>query len=170
MKKTLGSFGKKRLNASGEVPLQITSMADIFTILLVFLLKSFSTGATTLTPTAGLILPAAQAAEPSAEALRIEVSENAVLIEGRPVAPLKNFRLERSPAGAQGTIPQLVAEFEKERKRQLLVSKADSNVKVDGRMIVLSDRRVPYGTLKAVLASGAVQGFTDFKLAVNKGD
>ena len=38
-----GGFTIKR-PGSGDMALQITSMADIFTIILVFLLKSFATG------------------------------------------------------------------------------------------------------------------------------
>ncbi|NDG85844.1 MAG: hypothetical protein EBX52_12520, partial [Proteobacteria bacterium] len=46
-----------RTPESGLLPLQITSMADVFTILLVFLLKGVSTDAITITPSASLRLP-----------------------------------------------------------------------------------------------------------------
>jgi hypothetical protein len=54
--------------------LQITSMADIFTILLVFLLKSYSTGALDIAPSKGMKLPEVQLATGSVEALKVEVS------------------------------------------------------------------------------------------------
>lgn len=53
----------KKKKSSEEMTIQITSMADIFTIILVFLLKSYSTSAVNITPSNGLKLPTAQAAE-----------------------------------------------------------------------------------------------------------
>jgi hypothetical protein len=52
------------------------------------------------------------------------------------------------------------------KKRQELIAKSNSDVKTDGKILVVADSRVPYVTLKSVLASAALQGFTDFKLVV----
>jgi hypothetical protein len=52
----------------------------------------------------------------------------------------------------------------------LLIAKANTDVKVDSKVVVIADQRVPYITIKSVLASAAVQGYTDFKLAVVRGD
>jgi biopolymer transport protein ExbD len=43
-------------------------------------------------------------------------------------------------------------------------------VKVDPKILVIADQRAPYQTIKSVLASAAVHGYTDFKLAVVKGE
>src|SRR5688500_19068851 len=93
---------KKKGGASGDVALNITAMADIFTIILVFLLKSYSSGAVAITPSGGLQLPTADAAEPQFEALKLEVAESAVLVEGAPAAKLEAFRFPAGEVGAQG--------------------------------------------------------------------
>ena len=163
-------FLKKRARMSDEMSLQITSMADIFTILLVFLLKSYTTGAVNLTPTKGMVLPEAQAGAPAVEALKLEVSENAVQIEGQPVTSLKAFRFGKEELQSDGTLRSLTTVLERERKRQLLIAKANSDVKVDPKIVIAADQRTPYETMKAILASAADHGYTDFKLAVIKGD
>src|SRR6185312_5897253 len=84
----------KSRRGSEEMSLQITSMADIFTILLVFLLKSYSTSALAVQPAKGMSLPQAQAGEQSVEALKIMVSENSVEVEGQPVATLSHFEFD----------------------------------------------------------------------------
>jgi len=160
---------KRRAPLSDEMSLQITSMADIFTILLVFLLKGYGSSAMSLTPAKGLILPEAQAAEAQVEALRVEITDSAVLLEGNPVSELRDRRFAASELQGNGTAKSLLPAFEKERKRQLLIAKSNSDVHVDPKLIVVSDQHVPYGTLKAVLASAAVNGYTDFKLAVVNG-
>jgi biopolymer transport protein ExbD len=165
-------FGKKRKRAaaSEEMSLNITSMADVFTIILVFLLKSYATGAASVTPSAGMLLPVAQASTPAVEALKVNVSADSVSIEGTPAVTLQKFVFpaqERLPNGASRT---LASAIEKERKRQLLIAQANPDVKVDGKIILVADQRTPYETLKMVLASAAIHGFTDFKLAVIQED
>ena len=87
--KSSWSFKKKANSGNTDVALNITAMADIMTILLVFLLKSFSTNAMNISPVAGLTLPNAEAKPQSREALKLQVSEDAITIEDQPVTALK---------------------------------------------------------------------------------
>jgi biopolymer transport protein ExbD len=169
MKKLFGNkLGSKKRVQSEEMALQITSMADIFTIILVFLLKSYATGAVNLTPAQGMLLPEAQAGEPAVEALKVEVSENALQVEGKPVTELKQFRVGSSDMLPNGAVSSLEKALDRERQRQLLIAKSNSDVKVDPKIMIVSDQRAPYQTVKAVLASAALHGYTDFKLVVVK--
>ncbi len=165
----IGRLSRRR-PLDDEMSLQITSMADIFMILLVFLLKSYTAGGMNLSPAKGLLLPDAQAAPVAFEALKLEITETAISIEGQPAVALTAFRLDPATAGPNGTSRPLALALEKERKRQVLIAQSNSDVKVDPRIIVSADRRVPYETVKAVLASAAIHGYTDFKLAVVRGD
>jgi biopolymer transport protein ExbD len=162
-------FGGNR-HQSEEMQLQITSMADIFVIILVFLLKSYATGAVNVTPMAGMTLPLAQAGDQSVEALRVEVSKDAVQLDGLPVVSLKGFSFEAADLQSNGVSAQLGKALEQYRNRQLQIAKVNTSVKVDARILVLSDQKTPYSTLKTVLASAALHGYTDFKLAVVRGD
>jgi biopolymer transport protein ExbD len=163
------SLFKKR-HQSEDMALQITSLADIFVIILVFLLKSYTTGAINLSPAKGMLLPEAQASEASIEALKVEITETSVSVEGQPVAELKNFKFAASDLQQNGASVTLSKTLDRERQRQLMIAKANSDVKVDPKILVVSDQRVPYQTVKTVLASAALHGYTDFKLAVVKGD
>jgi biopolymer transport protein ExbD len=162
-------FGKRKLG-NEDMSLQITSMADIFIILLVFLLKSFATGAVNLTPTKGMMLPEASAGDASVDALKIEISQDAVQVEGNPVTSLKEFKFDTGELLTNGSSQSLGKALDRERQRQLLIAKANSDVKVDPKVLIVADQRAPYSTVKAVLASAALNGYTDFKLAVVKGN
>jgi hypothetical protein len=144
-------------------------MADIFTILLVFLLKSYSTSALAIAPTNGLSLPQALAGEEQVEALKIQVSESSVEVEGQPAANLAHFTFDAKDL-QNGASQSLSQALEKERKRQLLIAQSNSDVKIDSKVVIIADQHAPYSTLKTVLASAALQGYTDFKLAVVKGE
>lgn len=157
---------KKKAPASQDIPLNITAMADIFTILLVFLLKSFSSGAVSLSPSQGLILPKADAQAPYFEALKIEISQNAILVEEKPVSKLKDFQFEKADVQSNRSSRSLSQALQSERKRQLYIAKRNKSVKIDPKVMIIADQRAPYRTIKSVLASAAVNGYTDFKLAV----
>jgi len=165
-----GKLFKKTPHQSDEMALQITSMADIFMILLVFLLKSYATAIVNVTPTAGMKLPVANAESPELNALKVEISETAVSIESNPVMTLDGFKVAGGEVGSNGVSKTLAEAFEKERKRQLLIAQSNTEVKIDPKVIVVADQRTPYSTIKAVLASAAIHGYTDFKLAVVKRD
>ncbi len=141
----------KRPAIEEDFSLQITSMADIFTIILIFLLKSFATGQFAFSPSKGITLPVAVGSAAQSEALKVEVSRDAILIEGRPIAK-----------GA----PALARAFQHERKRQNLIVSKNPSVSRDARILIVADQEVPYSDLRTVLTSAATQGYTDFKLAV----
>jgi biopolymer transport protein ExbD len=157
---------KKRGTASTEMSLNITSMADIFTIILVFLLKGYATSAVSISPNPDLFLPTAQAGDTASEALKVEISKTGVQLDGVIASPLTGFQFEANDLDQNGTSKTLTARFEILRNRQLYIAKNNEQVKVDSRMIIIADQHTPYSTIKRVLASGAIHGYTDFKLAV----
>jgi biopolymer transport protein ExbD len=158
-------FLKKR-KSSEEMTIQITSMADIFTIILVFLLKSYSTSATNITPSNGLKLPTANSAEVQVESIRLEISENAVQVENQPINELHHFRFESKDIQTNGSSAALNKSLQAQKKKQLLIANMNSDVKADQKILIVADQRTPYSTLKSVLASAAISGYTDFKLVV----
>jgi biopolymer transport protein ExbD len=147
-KKTLGS----------DMVLQITSMADIFTILLVFLLKSFSTGASNITPASTLNLPETKKADPIADTLKVEISSKTILMDERPVMGLKQFQFEPLDLETDGTPRALNDALSRQRKKNTLQKYP--------QMLILADQSTPYSTLKRVLASASNSGFVDYKLVV----
>lgn len=167
---TKSKLFKKRKPQNEEVSLQITAMADIFTVLLVFLLKSYATSAIEINPAQGMLLPQAHAEESAVEALKLEISEKAVSLEGKPVVDLKSYSFEPADLQGNGASDSLSKALDRERQKGILIAKVNPDVKVDPKVIIIADQRVPYSTVKTVLASAALNGYTDFKLAVVKGD
>ncbi len=148
--------------------LQITSMADIFVIILVFLLKSYGTSAIEIQPSKGMSLPVASADGIPLQALRIEISESAILVESNPVTTVEHFAFKKEDILPNGASRALASALDHERKREMLIAKNNTDVKVDPRIIIVADERAPYSSIKTVLSSAAVNGYTDFKLAVIK--
>ena len=161
-----GTRNRRRSHANEEIALQITSMADIFTILLVFLLKSYSAGVVGVSPDKDTKLPVARGGDQAVEALKVEVSGGSLLLEGKPIAKLNQYEFARNDIREGGTSHALTEALRAERKRQLYIAQENPDVKPDARIMILADQNTPYDTLKTVLASAAVHGYTDFKLVV----
>jgi biopolymer transport protein ExbD len=159
---------KTKKSGTTDVALQITSMADIFTIILVFLLKSFAGGDLKVSPSSNLKMPVAATDTPPPAALTLEISEKAVQVENAPIAELTSFRFHPQDLAPSGVPLALDSALDKQRKRQELIAKSNSDVNVDSKVLVVADERTPYVTLKRVLSTAALHGFTDFKLVVTK--
>ena len=162
----------KRSAMKQDMELQITSMADIFTILLVFLLKSFSTSVTSISPSNEITLPSAKGGDEMVDVLKIEITPTVITLDDKPVTQLQSFRFEQSDIEVNRTSRSLNQSLIKEKKRReqarAISSVADpSDGSTDTRkLMVLADEKTPYAILKSVLTSAANVGFIDFKLVV----
>ncbi len=165
---------KRRYNE--DMALQITSMADIFIIILVFLLKSYSTGLSNISPGKDMLLPEAQAKDEMKEAVKIEISASAINIDDKPVVVLNNYEFSRqdrdSMRGSKSLYEALMRERSKVVKMgessQAKKSAEEKNKKEDNdsTLLVMADRDTPFSTIKTVLTSAANTGYVDLKLVV----
>lgn len=145
-----------------EMSLQITSMADIFTIILVFLLKSYSAGMANVSPSQGVLLPEAKGQAQFKDALKVEILKDSVLVDQRAAVSLKNFVFATGTAG-DAKSEEIYRALLGERKR------LNGNT-TDSHLLVMADQRTPYATLKKVMDSAASAGFVDLQLAVVQAD
>jgi biopolymer transport protein ExbD len=142
-------------------------MADIFMILLVFLLKSFSMTVTNIAPTSNMILPEAEAKDEVTENLKLEITDNVILLDDQPVTTLEHYKLQRRDMEGDGTSRSLNQALIKERiRRPASADNPDTSPPKDPRLMILADQDTPYQTIRAVLASAGNSGFSDFKLVV----
>jgi biopolymer transport protein TolR len=149
-----------------EVSLQITSMADVFVILLVFLLKSAATGLT-VSMSQNMTLPkSVTAAETATRLLTVEINESGVYLEGAMKA---QFKAGAYPAGASAqAFPELQEGLRELRTKQAFIEKKGGVVTNPSELIVMADKQVPYGIIKRVLLTASLEGYTDAKLAATR--
>lgn len=156
-------FGKKKKKViSGDVPLQITSMADIFTIILVFLLKTTASGITGIAPNSGTVLPSSKGNEIVKDVLTVEINRESILVDSTSVLSLSEFQFPLTEIQANGVSQSLYAKLLQQRAKK----SADDPGDKGSDLLVLADESTPYSTLKTVLASAANTGFVDLQLVV----
>jgi biopolymer transport protein ExbD len=153
-------LGKKKKKKPSDFALQITSMADIFMILLVFLLKSYATSITNIAPSAHISLPEIDQAQGiPKDSLKIEVGKDGVIIDDQQVLTLQNYQFNTDEQGPGETSPTITKILNAERKKT-----PDANN--DSALVVMADEGTPYSTIKRVVASAAGAGFVDLQLLV----
>ena len=142
--------------------LQLTSLIDIFTVLLLFLLKSVVVGGTVVSPYPGVKLPSSSATAPFKESPVVVVARNQIVVDGAAVCSTADV--------AQATdlkVPALEAALAAVRqKTETLAERAGSARKFEGRLILQADEAIPFHVLQKVMYTSQTVGFYDITLAV----
>ena len=137
--------------------LNLVSLMDIFTILLIFLLVN-NNNAAKLPDNQDIQLPESIAQELPSEVLTIQVSPNDVIVEGQRIADTEAVKAQQ-----ERTVKTLVDELNF-RASQSLGAGADEEREV----MILADREVPYAVIKKLMRSCMETPYTKVAFAVLK--
>jgi biopolymer transport protein ExbD len=153
-----GAGGKKSTYAE----LNLTSMVDMLTILVVFLLQTFSASGELLVVSKNIVLPEASNFKDLERAPVIGVSADSVTLDGRPVADATELNKENTVdwkiTDLHDTLVTLKNNF------KLLHPTENFN----GTVIVQADKSVDFKVIKKVMYTCAVAGYNNVNFAVNQ--
>lgn len=173
---------KSRRRLTAEPTLNLTSMMDIFTIILVFLLRSFAEATAPVSASPDLRLPVSSSKESMAAVVSLVLSRDAILVDGLAVVDL-NRRPDPDREGAElsvippeelsgNSIPRLSARL-KEKRRSPDRPSADGppgGAAVaptrHGRVLLQVDRDIPFSMVRQVMFTAGQAGFDQFSFAV----
>jgi biopolymer transport protein ExbD len=169
-KKAIRSFARKMADPETIKDLNITPMMDMMTIILVFLLKSFTSSSTLIQLDANLQVPPSNTQLKPKEAVPLTITKKVVLVEGTPVVPVSNGRVDpaHKPQGENGfLIEPIRAKLDEIAKREMRVAERMGH-KFDGELMVVADKGTPYRLLTEVLYSCGQAGYANYRLLVLK--
>jgi biopolymer transport protein ExbD len=136
---------------------QLTSLIDVMTFLLVFLIKSFSVQGDVITPSTNLELPESSSHKSPKPAASIEITQATVMTEGKVLSSL---------SAADKSDPLLIPGV---YKWMLLQHSRFSDTSRQHEVLIQADREIEYSNLKRVMYSCNKAGFMDFTiLAIQK--
>ncbi|MEH6782705.1 MAG: biopolymer transporter ExbD [Alcanivorax jadensis] len=137
--------------------LNLTSLMDIFTILLIFLLVN-NNNAAKLPENQDIQLPESTAQELPNDVLIIQVSATNVIIDGRKIADTQAVKVQE-----ERTVDALVEELKFRASRALAVNPEDER-----EVMIQADRDVPYAVIKKLMRSCMETPYTKVAFAVLK--
>ena len=147
--------------------LQLTAMVDMFTILIVFLLKSFSTSSVTITPHKNLQLPHSTAYKEPIEALRLVIAMDGIYVDDKKVVEVVEGHIDKQQIDANDAdfIRGLYEELDRQATRSKEIAEKNEDVAFDGKIVMQADARLDYALIKKVMYTSSLAGFADMKLA-----
>ena len=171
---------KKSRRPSVEEGLTITSMMDMMTIILVFLLKSYSTEDISVKPSDDLDIPISSARKRPKLAVNLVVTRSQVLVDSVPV-------LQLDQTADEETGEELVVIPDDEKKGQMisklydrLVEKAEyakdlgaragtDDSEFKGQILLQCDKRLPFSVIREVMYTAGQAQFGEFRFVVIQG-
>lgn len=164
-----GSFSKHMdRRSSSSFKIQITSMVDMFVILLVFLLKTYSTSPVNITPKNGMVLPESSSITEPIDVVKLIVSEDGIFVEDKKVLELQKGRVPAAQVDANDNsfLRPLYEALDEHAKHAKEISKVNDSFEFDGKVLLQADRGLPYEVLQKVMYTSMMAGYADVKLAV----
>lgn len=158
----MNPFLRKMHTGSSQPPLQLTSMIDMFTIILVFLLKSYAASSIDITPSKNMNLPMSTSVEAPVEALKMMVTVDAIFVDDKEVMKIDSRLL----ASKEEVLKPLYDALNAQAAKTKNIASKNESVSFDGKIIMQADQTLQYAFLKKVMYSAALAGYSDFKFAV----
>jgi biopolymer transport protein ExbD len=146
-------------NRSAVPKLQLTSLMDIFTTLVFFLVLNSGATVETLHQPRQITLPQSVVEAKPRETVVIVVGKEEVLLQGVPVARVADIQATGNVE--IGSISMRLAEL-----RDSVIGVSTQAVADSHEVTVLADKSIPFTVLKKILATCTGQGYTRVSLAV----
>lgn len=154
------------LKKNQSFTLNITSMTDMFTIMLVFLLQTFATSDVQILPEKDLRLPQSTTEKNPVEAARVIVTSESIKFGDKELLKLENQHVANADLDSKDDnfIPSLFKELDARAKA------SEKSEDKEGRLLLQADRSLPYSTLRKVLYTASMAGYPQLKMVTMVGN
>lgn len=164
--------GKKKGKKSREVDtvsngLSIDSLMDIMTILLVFLLKSYSADPVQIKLAPGLSLPFATSELKPEEANAVTITSEAITLDDKKVVKLVDFAPDQADIAGDHLIQPLMDAMVEAVDHQKKIGQMNKK-EFTGVLTVVADRHMPFTMLIKIMYTAGQAQFNKYKFAVIK--
>jgi biopolymer transport protein ExbD len=162
MAKSHGRVRKKK-ESQGLI---ITSLIDVFTILVVFLLKNFSAEGNLVSNAENLTLPNSSSTKPLKEVnLQIALTSDMVVVDNQPICPITDVK-NISNDEPDPVVFRLEDILKKKYAQEEEMVRLGALNQVTGRVILQIDKSIPFDYLFKVINTCGKVGYNEMKLAV----
>jgi hypothetical protein len=139
--------------------------------ILFFLLKNYSSVVADFNVGKDIALPRSSALTPPAPALQLVVTQNAILLDDKPIAQIVNGDIDKKDLYRDGVlIVPLAQALNEQKKRSLYIQNHSDTHSFNGTIVMQADKSLQFNVLKKVIYTAGVTDFVMLKLAVLKKD
>jgi biopolymer transport protein ExbD len=170
---------RKKVNKAFE--LQLTSMMDVLVIILVFLLKSYSTSQNSFATVAGMKMPYSASPDVPRDSLQVIITPEGMTFEGERIVDFvqkaeadsteASYQLNPTEVdeGGMRVIPLFNALTKAKEKAELLRAKSNARdeqgnpLPFEGILAIQADKRVKYDMLRKIMYTAGAAGYKTFR-------
>lgn len=159
---------KKRIEreAEGEIKeLNITAMMDMMTIILVFLIKSYTASSITVTASEDVRPPLSTTRTTPKDTIAITVTPKSILVGDKKKVELVNMAVKPGDLDGKRILP-LDAALSKEVEKLKYIAERNPNAPFNHEVAIIGDKRVPYELLSSVLYTAGQNELENFRFVV----
>ncbi len=146
--------------------LMLTSLLDMFTIILIFLIVSFEAEDYEFKLDSDLKLPESSAQSVLKPAVNLAITPVDLKLDGKKVMTLNRGKFDEQYY-SDGEIPEVVELLKEERERILAIEDPE-NEEDPAIVLIQADKGLDYQTLYLVMRSASMAGFDKYRLAIMK--
>lgn len=166
-RKALARKKRKEREAEGEIKeLNITAMMDIMTIILVFLIKSYTASSVTMTASEDVRPPLSTTRLTPKDTVAITVTPKHILVGDKVKASLDKAMQPRKEDMQGKLILPLDAALKKEVEKLKYIAERNPAAPFMHEVSVIGDRRISYELLSSVLYTAGQNELENFRFVV----
>ena len=154
---------RRRKRGDGTVRLNITSMIDMFTLMVVFLLQNYSAQGQLVTPATNLLLPTSSVEKNAGQALNVMVSQSTIMVENKIVIDAAGFQ---SLVAQKDFMIQPLFEVLKKYSDEAKKSAEMFKTEFSGKISIQGDVAIPYNVLTRIMYTCGQAGYPVMNLVV----
>jgi biopolymer transport protein ExbD len=159
---------KKRIEreAEGEIrELNITAMMDMMTIILVFLIKSYSASSITVTASEDVRPPGSTTRTTPKDTVAITITQKAILVGDKRKVQLDRSTIDKADISGNLILP-LDAALKKEVEKLKFIAARNPRAPFNNEVSIIGDKRIPYSLLSSVLYTAGQNELSNFRMVV----
>ena len=161
---------RKEREAAGEIKeLNITAMLDMMTIILVFLLKSYSTSSVTMTSSEDLRPPLSTTRATPKDTIAVTITPKHVMVGDKTVVTLAGGQMPANVLEGRLVVP-LDQALKKEVEKLKFIAERNPSAPFTHELSVIGDRKVPYDVLLTVLYTAGQNELENYRFVVIQKD
>jgi len=147
----------------------ITSLLDVLTVLLFFLIQSMSVNSMYLDPPKGIRLPASRITADAEESVRVALSKEALSVDGNVITTLVHGEYQKKDLENDNkTIKALkkILENQLQKKHAFYKDVGDLKNLNPDKVIIQADKQLPFKLVKNMLHTIVVSGYFNYQFVV----
>jgi biopolymer transport protein ExbD len=150
---------QRRSGTTDSAGMMLTSLMDIFIVLVLYLLVNQGDGINLQLPDR-VVLPDSGVDTPPRQSIVITLSDIDVRIQGESVASMTEVR--------SSALPEIAAIRQTIERIKASAAQRQDQIGVDSEVTIVADRAVPFKVLKKVMLSSSNAGYGKISFAVNQ--